>query len=437
MPPPPSQQGKFKPKKPKPKKKIKAGAATADASGAAAAEPKATVSFAPSPYAGRGGRGRGRGGRGRGRMPMPTGKVYFTGGEKKKAPPSASGSRSSRSSSRTTRSTTTTTTSKEGGAAAATAQRTKKDTASTEEVVGQLEVAIGSSKDGPKSSGKDSILDSMDFEDQEGELFRPAGVAQGNASLEGFMYDTDSSEEEESARKNKSADYIMAPLSLPLKDSYTRSSETEGPKSRQAGDYPEPINSDPTSTTTTEADGATRPSPFEDLASQKDDWFLVQLPTRLPPLRQKVDESVAAMNVDEDEEREQVTSSTDETTSAYSEVVTHPVVPGGFDNALLSAAPGRIGKMIVYKSGKTVLVMEGTDGSTVRCRISKIVFVLFHSISHDIILSPQLQLNVAEGLSCSFLQQAVAIDSEKNTYTELGGVGKSLVVSPVLDRTYH
>ncbi|KAL3937331.1 MAG: hypothetical protein SGBAC_007540 [Bacillariaceae sp.] len=410
MPPPPSQQGKFKPKKPKPKKKIKAGAATADASAAAAAEPKATVSFAPSPYAGRGGRGRGRGGRGRGRMPMPTGKVYFTGGEKKKAPSSASGSRSSRSSSRTTRSTTTTTTSKEGGGA--TAQRTKKDTASTEEVVGQLEVAIGSSKDGPKSSGKDSILDSMDFEDQEGELFRPAGVAQGNASLEGFMYDTDSSEEEESARKKTSADYTMAPLALPLKDSYTQSSETEGPKTRQAGDYPEPVSSDPTSTTTTEADGATRPSPFEDLASQKDDWLLVQLPTRLPPLRQKVDESVAAMNVDEDEEREQVTSSTEETTSAYSEVVTHPVVPGGFDNALLSAAPGRIGKMIVYKSGKTVLVMEGTDGST-------------------------LQLNVAEGLSCSFLQQAVAIDSEKNTYTELGGVGKSLVVSPVLDRTYH
>ncbi|CAJ1912007.1 unnamed protein product [Cylindrotheca closterium] len=410
MPPPPSQQGKFKPKKPKPKKKIKAGAATAAAATEAAAEPKATVSFAPSPYAGRGGRGRGRGGRGRGRMPMPTGKVYFTGGEKKKAPPSAS--RSSRSSSATRSATTT----NNGGATAtvASAAQAKKDSASTEEVVGQLEVAIGSSKGGAGSGsgGKDNILDSMDFEDQEGELFRPATAAQGNLSLEGFMYDTDSSEEEESRKKNKAKDFIMPPLELPLKDTYTQSSQIEEPKARQAVNYPEPVTS-----STTEADGTTRPSPFVhssagESLSQKDDWFLVQLPTRLPPLRKKVDETVVAMDVDgEEEERKQV-KPTVEPTSAYSEVVTHPVTPGGFDNALLSAAPGRIGKMVVYKSGRTVLVMEGADGST-------------------------LQFNVAEGLSCSFLQQPVAIDSAKNTYIELGQVKKSLVVSPILDHTYH
>mmetsp|Transcript_33050 Transcript_33050/g.79886 ORF Transcript_33050/g.79886 Transcript_33050/m.79886 type:complete len:407 (-) Transcript_33050:32-1252(-) len=406
MPPPPSQQGKFKPKKPKPKKKIKAGAATANA---AAAEPKATVSFAPSPYAGRGGRGRGRGGRGRGRMQVKMGTVYFTGGETKKGPSSASGSRSTRSSSGTRSATA----SKQGGGVAvAASERAKKGTASTEEVVGQLEVAIGSSKEGHgQSSGKGSILDSMDFEDQEGELFRPAGAAQGNVSLEGFMYDTDSSEEEESRRKNRANGFIMSPLELPLKDAYTQSSESEEPKTRQAGNYPEPVTSDPITMT----GGATRPSPFAHLAegesSQRDDWFLVQLPTRLPPLQKKVDEKVAAMDVDEDQEREQVKPK-EEATSAYSEVVTHPVAPGGFDNALLSSAPGRIGKMVVYKSGKTVLVMEGPDGST-------------------------LQLNVAEGLSCSFLQQAVAIDSEKNTYTELGEVVKSLVVSPVLDHTYH
>jgi hypothetical protein len=241
----------------------------------------------------------------------------------------------------------------------------------------------------------------MDFEDQEGELFRPAAAAQGNLSLEGFMYDTDSSEEEESRRKKNAKDFIMPPLELPLKDTYAQSSETEKPKTRQAGDYPEPVTSEPKSSTT-ETDGATQPSPFARLAegetlSQKDDWFLVQLPTRLPPLRKKVDETVTAMQVDgEEEERKQVTT-TEEPASAYSEVVTHPVAPGGFDNALLSAAPGRIGKMVVYKSGRTVLVMEGADGSTVRRRIVILYLQCSTAITHYIIYLPTASIKRCRG----------------------------------------
>lgn len=365
MPPPPSQQGKFKPVKPKPKKKIKAGAATeAVAAEAAAAEPKTTVSFAPSAYSGRGrggeGRGGGRGGRGRGRVPMPTGKVYFTGGEKKKPPSVSAGSRSTSRSSTGSRSTP----GGKGGDGGSSLDRANRDNATTEEVVGQLEVAIGSSKEPHASSGtgKDSILDSMDFEDQEGELVRPAGAAQGSLSLEGFMYDTDSSEEEEARRRKPKTESIISPLELPLKDSNAQPPGPEKPRTRQTRALPDPVTSNPITSAS-----HTQQSPFANLTEGQlsNDWFLVQLPTRLPPLRQKVSQNAAAMNVDDDGEPEPVTSS-EEPVSAYSEVVTPPVLPGGFDNALSSAAPGRIGKMVVYKSGRTVLVMEGADGSKVR-----------------------------------------------------------------------
>jgi hypothetical protein len=39
-------------------------------------------------------------------------------------------------------------------------------------------------------------------------------------------------------------------------------------------------------------------------------------------------------------------------------------------------------------------------------------------------------MNVNEGLSCGFLQQAVAIDPDLGKYVALGDVKKSIVVSP-------
>jgi hypothetical protein len=41
-------------------------------------------------------------------------------------------------------------------------------------------------------------------------------------------------------------------------------------------------------------------------------------------------------------------------------------------------------------------------------------------------------MDVNEGLSCAFHQEAVAIDSEKGQYVSLGNVKKSIVVSPDL-----
>ena len=95
--------------------------------------------------------------------------------------------------------------------------------------------------------------------------------------------------------------------------------------------------------------------------------------------------------------------------SAISDLVTPPITAKSHDNVLASAAPGRIGRILVYKSGKTVLKLEGPDGSS------------------------SILMNVNEGLSCSFLQQAVIIDPEEAKYVTLGNVNKSIVVTPDLE----
>ena len=41
-------------------------------------------------------------------------------------------------------------------------------------------------------------------------------------------------------------------------------------------------------------------------------------------------------------------------------------------------------------------------------------------------------MNVTEGLTCSFRQEAVAIDQEKREFTPLGMVQKTVVVTPNL-----
>jgi hypothetical protein len=48
-----------------------------------------------------------------------------------------------------------------------------------------------------------------------------------------------------------------------------------------------------------------------------------------------------------------------------SDVVTPPILNDKFDNELAGAAGGMIGKIVVYKSGKTVLQFHGQDGEKV------------------------------------------------------------------------
>ena len=90
---------------------------------------------------------------------------------------------------------------------------------------------------------------------------------------------------------------------------------------------------------------------------------------------------------------------------------TAPLNSQCFDNTLASAIPGRLGKLVVYKSGKTVLFLPGPDGSY-----------------------PEIRMNVTEGLTCGFMQQAVVIDPKLGQYVRLGNVHKTAVVTPDLAR---
>jgi hypothetical protein len=150
-------------------------------------------------------------------------------------------------------------------------------------------------------------------------------------------------------------------------------------------------------------------SPFVDHSNlaekqrEQESWFLFQFPTRLP-ISKTVARPIVAPPV--------VVSSTgaDEmgvpnTVHSASEVSTPATIPGSFDN-VLSSASGHLGKLLVYKSGKTVLQI----GSN--------------------------RLLVSEGLPCGFVQQAVCIDTEKELYIPLGNVGKTVVVTPDIQAAF-
>lgn len=85
----------------------------------------------------------------------------------------------------------------------------------------------------------------------------------------------------------------------------------------------------------------------------------------------------------------------------------------GYDDTLKDGAAGRYGKIVMYKSGKAYLVV-GDEHSGI----------------------PPVRMQLTTGLPCGFLQQAVAIDSEKQTYIPLGEVKKSLVVTPDIEEVF-
>jgi len=158
------------------------------------------------------------------------------------------------------------------------------------------------------------------------------------------------------------------------------------------------------------------PSPFvgldktQDILDEKNSWFLVQLPTRLPPLKKDFSskEHIDSKLADGDDNTTiGATASSSDTNvlSNLSDVVVPPVATSNFDQGY--GVGGRIGKIVVYKSGKTVLFVDSPDAK-------------------------KISMEVNEGLTCSFHQQAVVVDAEEGNYISLGNVNKSIVISPDL-----
>ena len=356
---PPSQAGRFKPRKPA--KKIRPGAST----GAPVVPPPAPASSAAA--AGRRG---GRGGRGgRGRHVIQQGQAFFGGSAVSSSEGAGNKTGLAASVARRLQGSTTS----RGSRRLTAVKQERRETDTQEEIVGMLEEGIGGSvpdnvKSIPKLLRKDNDADagpSGAFHDDPEELAAPPPSA--------FEYDSDSSLEVDRSRSSSNQLPAAKPLNLPFPSNPSGVASTAG----------DPMDDESSSST----------SPL--ITHDKEDWFLLQFPTRLPPLAGTVDAATAL----------------GDEPSEISEVATVPLRKECFDHSLVHATPGKIGKFVVYESGKTVLFLNGQDGR-------------------------EYQLDVREGLSCSFRQQAAVIDSQSNQYIALGDVSKVVVVTPDIETAF-
>ena len=470
MAPPPQQKGKFRPRKPP--KPITAGASTGSgtqSSGTGGGGGKASSGAKGKGGSGgrgggrggrggrSGGRGGGRGGRGRGRQAMPRGgAVFFTGSD----PSSASSNKKSAAASRGILRG-----AKRVGAGADGKPRPKgsilqqsrlanKD--AEEVIVGELDEAIGASQgksskilDGPAFSGP-SMFDDDD--------------ANKTASSSHFSiaetYDSDSSVEERRVAKQRRGrrPHTLQPTQLPFP--VTQAPLGIGEATQRLPLYPD---SGLLQTVSVEAPVS---SPFADTSvaankkSEQDSWFLFQFPTRLPLEPAPIAPSSGALDPmmtisssslpvappvgSDDAIPMQGVDNHDGTGSAVafaSEVSTPPVVANSFDNALTQRA-GKLGKIRVYKSGKTVLDMGNVRAMRCLFCARGSLFDKQHTDSHTCraqkfsLLPTQVQLDISEGLSCGFHQQAVLINPLEASYVELGEVRKTVVVTPQVENAF-
>lgn len=393
-PPPPSQKGKFRPKKIK--KVIRPGAAVhapgaqADGESSASRSTGPTVAFDTSATATRSsdvgssmsqrrrssGRGSARGarggGRGRGRAAIPQGRAFFTGGatstEMRNAA-SKSGSGKTTQFSSGSRGGTAPTSSNGAGNRSSTGADT-----STEEVVGELDTAIGGNallnSDKKKDESKTSLASrgfNDDMDDYQVDSDRkPSAVS----FFDPYTYDSDTSEENGEFTQEKrivnGETSLLPPLQLPFEDKILTSSDVVRSSSDALGLGPSHEN-----------DEVKAKSPFalKDITDVDNSWFLIQLPTSLPPFeKQEVPERDNSNSVEVPDDMpsgQSQPSSSNNPLRIVSDVVTPPVLADKFDNILATAAPGRIGKLLVYKSGRTVLVMTSQDGEEVKLIANK------------------------------------------------------------------
>jgi hypothetical protein len=467
---PPSQAGRFKPRKAAPKK------ATASSSAASLTSVSASVSAGRAASSGRGadiggrGRGRGRGendgaradrrgsggsagrggrgargrgrGRGRGRVPLAQGKVFFTGSatgqEQGKASSSSAAVAGARPRGKGGIILPGGGGSSGGGRSSFTNPGEKTPQQEGEEMivgeisgggVGSAAIARAAAGGGDRVLERETkMMPSMFDDEEENKEPQPASA---------FTYDS-SSDEDEGSRKRRLAKKTQArfrgqmptQLPFPLAPGTTVMKEEEEEKSNKASMVPV-MDQDPLLV-----------SPFAKLALESNidgkvphpKWMLFKLPTRLP----RVDPSsmggasnlaVPELAAADGEEMvpdvatsggvEPATSNMDVSaaTAADPSAIGQPASSGAdgtlYDDTLKDVAPGRYGKLKVYKSGRTELIV-GSD-------------------SHP---SRQVTMQVMEGVQPSFYQQTVVIDPNTLKFVPLGDVKRSVVVIPDVERVF-
>lgn len=426
---------------------------------------------------GRGGRDRGRGrGRGRGRFVKPKGQVFFTANatasdnvknkdsrsdpsmiDDKEAVifmPGMSGSTTSKISGPALVASTA-----EGRlAAAAQARKGEGD----EIIVGEMEEGFGVG-DNKKASG--GILSRTRL-NKGPSMFDDEEEADGKASsLADYTYDSDSSEDGEIKRMaqqinafksrgkgGRSQPAPLLPQQLPLPptkrpglnridymyecQSLNQSSKNNKNQDEMKKKVNEVVMDDPP-----------LEPPFLNLnkatpEAKKDEeksWMIFKFPTRLPRLQapstlsgmavKKENEMDLDENIGDDDDDDEmdgladpsepspdnVTSSSNSNPNSSSKNHTGlaSTRSSGFDDTLKDSAAGRYGKIVMYKSGKTYLIVGDKSDSK----------------------NPPVKMLLSSGLPCGFVQQAVTIDTD-NGYIPLGEVKNSFVVTPDVEEAF-
>ena len=148
---------------------------------------------------------------------------------------------------------------------------------------------------------------------------------------------------------------------------------------------------------------------FEEKSRESKSWMLFKFPTRIPAVEKP---SIMAQNVtvkieqtlDSDMNPQEVNA------NPYSNGE-HIVSSSTFDDNFKHIPAGYYGKIVMYKSGKTFLVMGKDDN--------------------------QIRMEITEGVQCGFYQQAVSINTKKGEYAPVGQVTRSLVVTPDIDGEFN
>jgi len=470
MPPkkkPPSQAGKFKPlKRPQAAKKSTSTSSSTNAPPAVAvtASSSSSRSRSKSPPkqqskstgrgrgrgSGRGrggGSGKGRGGRG-GRFIIPTGTAFFTGEAAKRSDGGVTAAAKGGDSSQIINvpqaqeivldaGTDGAVYMPGGGSKKGKSKRSssKKDNDDEEEIVvaelmdvDEDDNDVGKKKkksvlDGPSTSQRrnenSSMFDDNDQNVEDSEMVDHSGLANQ------YLYDSDSSAEEERAKRRGDTGGGLRPVQLPFAIDPNQQTMYDC----QEGNFEEEKKSDTdntaaTSSFTSKLSDPPLQSPFLNLETvsdelkqmESDSWYLMKFPTRLPHVetssssRKKVAAIKKEINDAQSNNKPDMVGSSIIDTNMAGEVGPLSTAQSalGYDDTLKDLPSGRYGRIVVRKSGKTELIIGG-EGE-----------------------EPEVRLLIHEGLQTGFRQEAVSIDPEDATFISLGNVKKSLIVTPNL-----
>jgi hypothetical protein len=251
-------------------------------------------------------------------------------------------------------------------------------------------------------------------------------------------YDSDSSiEEQKQRRKGNVSQFRMAPIQLPFPVAPHQQSmyDCQGATTTTSLTADEKKSSDVDISTEQQLSSIlsdpVSESPFIDVSTASEElkqlelnsWFLMKFPTRLPHLdiSRSGGSKRSAANVkkemSEGDGPDFVGSSLNDMNDiimpATVSVGAGPSSATGYDDTLKDIAPGKYGRIVVRKSGRTELIVGGGDSD-----------------------EPEVRMLIHEGLQCGFRQEAVSIDPDEATFITLGNVNKSIVVTPDIEQAF-